>query len=79
MRTLFMPREPECMCGPCVARRAIQRRWASKPAVKRKRNAESAAYKREMRARESGKRIEPSDADLDARALQEWPAEWGAR
>jgi hypothetical protein len=75
-----MPRQPECNCDPCVRRRAMNMRWHNKPGVKERRLAANASRARENRKQNNWLppsrhpdprrgRPEPTDAELDARAL----------
>lgn len=83
-----MPPQPKCECEACQSRRDANWRWHNKPEVKLRRLAANAEYKRRKRIRTAQKSQdwlrrstlkEPTDTELDAKALENWPAEWEAR
>jgi hypothetical protein len=65
-----MSRAPDCLCKACESRRAAQTRWLNKGNHRKARaraNKKSTAKWKQINGRR--KRLEPSDEELDRRAL----------
>jgi len=77
-----MSRAPECLCKGCESKRAAQARWLDKGNHRARRaranKKTTAAWKKINGRKKKPAPAEPTDEELDRRALQNWNPEWNA-